>query len=239
LDWTRYHLMVYFVDALEPSYSRARLARFFLDKVHKSRATNGTQLYCYAGGVRPAIYEEQDHGVMSVVPGLDVSDLQHLSVPPYVVDPTDLQSYDIIVAMDEDTQSLVTQLFPPGANTDHVCVLDDFLDYFATPETTFSGSHIVQADGQYRFSSPRDQGQLPREPEEALRGLPAAWKDRLWKRGVGYWCFSPRPPRVRNRSETMVSKSTERVVGRMLRSLVGLERALMDEIPADLRWSEP
>jgi protein-tyrosine-phosphatase len=229
--------MVYFVDALEPSYSRARLARFFLDKVHKSRAT-GTQLYCFAGGVRPAINEEQDHGVMSVVPGLDATDLQHLSVPPYVVGPEDLESYDVIVAMDEETQSMVTQMFPSSANTDHVCVLDDFLDSCAAPETPFSGSRIVEADGRYRFSSPDDRG-CQSEPDEILSGLPTAWKDRLWKRGVGHWCFSPRPPRVRNRSATMVSKSTERVVGRMLRSSVGLERALMDEIPADLRWSSP
>lgn len=247
LDWTRYHLWVYFVDALEPSYARARLCRFFFEKVCYARDSSSL-LYCAAGGVQPALHQEVDLTAASVVPGLHASDLQNLMVPPYEFAPADMSMYDLVVAADEQTQEAVRAVLAADGrqqqDPDHLCLLEDFLDAYEVmlanegqqdlqpveeasirPGMLTAGSLRNLNPGQPLRGAPPSQRVGP-----PLEYLPEVWEKVLWPAAgdcneIGEATSSDLSP-----------TSAQRRVGRMLRSVVGLERALRGSIPEGMRW---
>lgn len=248
LDWTRYHLWVYFVDALEPSYAKARLCRFFFERVCTSRRSSAL-LYCAAGGVQPAMQEETNLVVASAVPGLHASDLQNIMVPPYTFSPSDASMYDVIVATDERTLEAVQGILAAEgkcADLDHLCLLEDFIDAYdvllaAEEEEGWLPTQAGPAPGFLTLGSLQAlspgtplRGAPQRQPVgPPLANLPQEWEHVLWSAAGSCNELSEGgtfPP------SAMTAEQAQRAAGRMLRSVVGLERALKASIPQGMRW---
>eukprot|EP00435_Cladocopium_sp_Y103_P005939 s3132_g1.t3 len=235
LDWTRYHLWVYFVDGCEPSYARARLARFFFEKVCHGRDTSSL-LYCAAGGLETTLREEEGIEVASAVPDLHVDDLQNLALPPFTFVPNDFSMYDVIVAVNEETAQRIREQLP--ADRDELCVLSDFVDAYdvlremeeekevVTPRPLAPGVLTQEGLAQLKPGEPLRGTPPVTSVGSPLCGLPDGWEE-LWNRTQRSINAMP--------GETGDDHPFDEA-GRMLHSIVGLERALRASIPPDMRW---
>lgn len=220
LDWTRNFLFVMFVDGNGPYYSRARLSRFFFDRV----ITSGN-LYSYAGGLHPTLQDDADDlSMMGAVPGLSYKDMQSLSVAPFQFDPKDIDTYDVMVAMDEDTSNEIQlRLRQAGRpdDPDNLCVIGDFIDAYESVLSMQQGE-----GGQDTGVESVGYGMGPQLPF-----LPQGWEDSLWPAGkpgrkyseLSGWTWTPKATLRRARTR----RWTQRMVGRLLRSVVGLQRTLV------------
>lgn len=243
LDWTRYHLWVYFVDASEAAYSKARVGRFFFERVCQSRSS-GSLLYCAAGGITPALKAEEDFDLASSVPGVDEHDIQNIMVPPYTFTAADMDSYDVVVAMDDATCDAVrTNLADAGKNAaaEHLCVIGDFLDAYdvllaeeqatvETSETEPAGLEpgLLTAAGLQALRPGQPLSGRPRPKsvgQQPLEDLHPAWQE--------LWDAAGDPDELSDASGPGDQKA---ILGRLLRSAVGLERTLRGSIPNDMRW---
>ncbi|CAE7939817.1 unnamed protein product [Symbiodinium sp. KB8] len=239
LDWTRYHLWVYFVDSCEPSYARSRLCRFFFEKVCQGHST-ASLLYCAAGGLETTQKEEMDLELPASVPDLHSDDLQNLVVPPYTFTPMDFSMYDVVVAADEATAEAVRQrLRETGqSDRDELCVLSDFMDAYdvlleAEQENPVLepapgiAQGILSQDGlaQLMPGQPLRGTPPPRPVGPPLPGLPSAWQE-LW---------SVANSGIDELADTGSAQPAEEV-GRILHAVVGLERCLRASIPPNMRW---
>ncbi|CAE7193532.1 unnamed protein product [Symbiodinium sp. CCMP2456] len=239
LDWTRYHLWVYFVDSCEPSYARSRLCRFFFEKVCQGHST-ASLLYCAAGGLEATQKEEMDLELPASVPDLHSDDLQNLVVPPYTFTPMDFSMYDVVVAADEATAEAVRQrLRETGqSDRDELCVLSDFMDAYdvlleAEQENPVLepapgiAQGILSQDGlaQLMPGQPLRGTPPPRPVGPPLPGLPSAWQE-LW---------SVANSGIDELADTGSAQPAEEV-GRILHAVVGLERCLRASIPPNMRW---
>jgi len=239
LDWTRYHLQINFVDAVEPSYARARVARFFFERVCASRGSSSL-LYCAAGGIRPTVQSEESMGVATVLPDLHADDLQNLATPPYEFDAADASMYDLIVAVDEETLQRITDRL--GYFPDSLCSLEDFSDAYAELLAQERAQGWVPTESSAKPGVLNLETLQKLEPGVPLRGapdrrpvgpalgddLPDAWSKFLW---------NPEAPLVEDDlANAVAEKSDEQVSGQILRSVVGLERFLLAGIPPDMRW---
>ncbi|CAE8605222.1 unnamed protein product [Polarella glacialis] len=263
VDWSRYHLWVYFVDGAEPSYARARLCRFFFEKVCQGRDSS-TILYCAAGGLEVTRSQEEELSLVASVPNLQADDLQNLALPPYMFAPTDLNMYDVIVAMDEETCNAVreqlraTSSSVPASDPDQLCILHDFLDAYdvlkASEQEDASmplqqpkpglQSGFLSADTLQNLSpgQPLRGEPLAKPVGSPMDGVPVAWE--TW--GEAVWSAA------QHGSDTLADASGLEDVqggllqpqvdtscasaGRLLRSVVGLERCLHGSIPVGMRW---
>lgn len=235
LDWTRYHLWVYFVDGCEPSYARARLARFFFEKVCHGRDTSSL-LYCAAGGLETTLQENEGVEVASAVPDLHVDDLQNLALPPFTFVPNDFSMYDVIVAVNEETAQRIREQLP--ADRDELCVLTDFVDAYdvlremedekevVTPRPLAPGVLTQEGLAQLKPGEPLRGTPPVTSVGSPLCGLPDGWEE-LWSRTQRSINAMP--------GETGDDHPFDEA-GRMLHSIVGLERALRASIPPDMRW---
>jgi len=235
LDWTRYHLWIYFVDASEPSYARARLARYFFEKVCHSRDTSSL-LYCAAGGIQSTFQEKEGLEVASAVPELHAEDLQNLAVPPWTFVPKDFNMYDVVVAVNEETARLIRKELPK--DRDELCVLSDFVDAYDV---------MLEMEQEKEVVTPRTlaPGMLTREglaalkPGEPLRGTPP-----LTSVGAPLWGLPDGWQDLWNETQRSINSVPEETgadhpfdeAGRILHSIVGLERSLRASIPPDMRW---
>lgn len=234
LDWTRYHLWIYFVDSCEPSYARARLCRFFFEKVCQGRDT-ATLLYCAAGGMENTQREHMGLEVASAVPDLHPGDLQNLSCPPFTFVPNDFSMYDVTVAVDEATAQRIRQQLP--IDRDELCVLSDFVDAYdvlleaeeemVAPKSLTPG--LLTADGLARLKpgEPLRGTPVPVPVGSPLCGLPEAWEE-LWSSGERSINAMP--------GDEPGEDHPFEEAGRIFHSIVGLERCLRASIPPDMRW---
>jgi len=259
LDWTRYHLWVYFVDGLEPSYARARLCRYFFERVCAARGSSSL-LYCAAGGVDPSARGELDLLVASAVPDLHADDLQNLMIPPYTFSPRDVDMYDLVVATDERSLQGVRRSLAEdgrGADPEHLCLISDFLDAYdvllaaeeaegwapagapPAPGLLTLGSLQSLAPGMPLRGAPRRQPVGP-----PLADLPQAWAEVLWPAAGDSSELDDdddAPGEVRQDGAAVAEGMTDREraqrnAGRILRSVVGLERVLKRSVPEGMRW---
>eukprot|EP00913_Durusdinium_trenchii_P035638 g33350.t1 len=214
LDWTRYHLWIYFVDSCEPSYARARLCRFFFEKVCQ--------------GLLHVIQEHMGLEVASAVPDLHPGDLQNLSCPPFTFVPNDFSMYDVTVAVDEATAQRIRQQLP--IDRDELCVLSDFVDAYdemVAPKSLTPG--LLTADGLARLKpgEPLRGTPVPVPVGSPLCGLPEAWEE-LWSSGERSINAMP--------GDEPGEDHPFEEAGRIFHSIVGLERCLRASIPPDMRW---
>eukprot|EP00931_Biecheleriopsis_adriatica_P004301 TRINITY_DN105997_c0_g1_i1.p1 TRINITY_DN105997_c0_g1~~TRINITY_DN105997_c0_g1_i1.p1 ORF type:complete len:353 (-),score=60.36 TRINITY_DN105997_c0_g1_i1:97-1155(-) len=242
LDWTRYHLWVYFVDSVEPSFARARLCRFFFEKVCESHGHSSSLLYCAAGGLEDAAGQEELE-LISSVPGLDWNDMEHLVVPPYTFTPQDFSMYDVVVAVDDDTADAVRQrMRAHGGNgdPDQLCVLSDFFDAYdilleeeqreaEVERKTQISPGILTLEGleHLRPGQPLRGTPLTVPIGSPLEGLPESWSEELWRAARGTADGLP---------QTGCASSRLEEAGSILRSIIGLERVLRASIPSGMRW---
>eukprot|EP00929_Paragymnodinium_shiwhaense_P057372 TRINITY_DN28712_c0_g1_i1.p1 TRINITY_DN28712_c0_g1~~TRINITY_DN28712_c0_g1_i1.p1 ORF type:complete len:388 (-),score=57.55 TRINITY_DN28712_c0_g1_i1:613-1776(-) len=246
LDWTRYHLWVYFVDATEPSFTRARLARLFFERICDAKDT-GRILYCAAGAIRPTLNEESAIGLATAVPGLDASDLQNFALPPYEFSPADMSMYDVIVAADEKTKDRVRWELGGSLDPDHLVVLGDFVDAHdalaEAPGKSKSGSEDAASTLRPGLLTTDDLAKLqpgmPLQGRPAAKGLAAAldllppsWHS-LWDAPGVTESFVEGETSEDTPDEQV---QTRQVVAHTLRSIVGLEAVLERSIPPEMPW---
>lgn len=240
LDWTRYHLWVYFVDGEEPTHARARLCKFFFEKVAFGHGSS-TLLYCAAGGLENVNNEEDDLSTISAIPDLTADDMQHLLTPPYAFSARDLTMYDVVVATDEKTYEWLKSeieihrseglIFDP----DQLCLISDFNDAYdvllrqeievtqlQSTRSSLLSPGLMTAEGLEQLKPGEPLRGAPSKVQlgSPLEGLPSSWSE-LWD--------EPNNDEVQDLEGRLSA-------GSLLRSIVGLERSLRGSIPEDMRW---
>lgn len=249
LDWSRYHLQVCFVDACEPSHSRARLASLFFKRVCKARGDSAL-LYCEAGGM-PADAGARDRlAALLSVPGLGADDQESFARPLEEFLPSHVSLYDAVVATDDETcAALRRRLSEQGfeADADHLCVLGDYVDAYdvmcaeeseggepAGPAAIAPG--ILTAEGiRAALANPGPLRGAPRRKPVGppLGGLPREWSEQLWP-------MAGSPNELLSDAEDSPERDGRQyelqMMGRLLRSTVGLQRALASSVPEGMKW---
>eukprot|EP00434_Breviolum_minutum_P002646 symbB.v1.2.002339.t1/scaffold121.1/size317807/3 len=181
--------------------------------------------------------EKEGLEVASAVPELHAEDLQNLAVPPWTFVPKDFNMYDVVVAVNEETARLIRKELPK--DRDELCVLSDFVDaYDVMLEMEEEAKEVVTP----RTLAP---GMLTREglaalkPGEPLRGTPP-----LTSVGAPLWGLPDGWQDLWNETQRSINSVPEETgadhpfdeAGRILHSIVGLERSLRASIPPDMRW---
>eukprot|EP00930_Biecheleria_cincta_P027379 TRINITY_DN19243_c0_g1_i1.p1 TRINITY_DN19243_c0_g1~~TRINITY_DN19243_c0_g1_i1.p1 ORF type:complete len:366 (-),score=56.16 TRINITY_DN19243_c0_g1_i1:251-1348(-) len=251
LDWSRYHLQVCFVDAIEPSHGTAAITSFFFNRICKARGAD-TLLLCEAGGVSP-VHGSEDvltEPPASLVPGLTVSDRNNLALPVEEFEPGHIDLYDVVVASDEETCDLLRRrLADEGldGDADHICVLGDYLDAYdvmlmleqsqGAPEENLAviSPGVLTVEGVKALKDGKiTPGPLRGAPQAksvgtALGGLPLEWGELLAASPTDDMLLGATPP-------GSAPAGSRQHIGGVLRSTIGLQRVLAASVPKGMRW---